>query len=323
MRRPVFSLVKVLALTLVLAAFPGERAFATSTDWSAIQSAMQVDGNVLPDGVLRFELARTDVGDITVNGQKINLNESASGFVSYKPVGGGWFFADGSIPVRDSESEMIQEALRQDRHIHITAVANRLSQETPAMLWIHFEAVENGASLAGSIAAALAKINSPQNVLVVPGTQNIIQPGDIPPPLQDLFDKGYLEQLGSSIVFYLPRPDEKRINLGWVPASFGLGVCQSFYITILGGVDSEIVTMDVDFALRKDEIQPVSDILRKGGFAVTAQSNNYVDDDPNLYYVHVYATGNGFDFAAPLFVAVQYIEASSKHDHDHDHGHGW
>ncbi|HSY72393.1 MAG TPA: DUF1259 domain-containing protein [Alloacidobacterium sp.] len=307
---------KALALTLALAAFSGGRAYA-ATDWSAIQTAMKVNGVVLPHDVLRFELVRTDIGNITVNGQTINENEAASGFVSFKEIENGRFFADGSIPVRDSEVEAVQTALRQDTSIHITAVANRLTQDTPSLLWVHFEARGKGASLATSIASVLGTINSPQvGALVIPGTENIISLSDIPQQFQDLFKQGFLEQLGNSIVFYLPRPDEKRIRLGEVPASFGLGVGQSFYITILGDVNSVTVTMDVDFALRKDEIQQVSDILRSGGFSISSQSNNFVNDDPSLYYVHASASGNGFDFAQPLFTAVQVIEADSGHGHN-------
>lgn len=309
-------------LTFALVAFSGGRAYA-ATDWSAIQSAMGTNGVVLSGDVLRFELVRLDVGNINVNGQVIVVNEAANGFVSFKEIENGKFFADGSIPVKDSEAQSVQMALRANPRIQITAIANRLSQETPSLLSIHFEARGDGANLATSIASVLATIHNPQlGLVVVPGTENIISLSDIPQQFQDLFKKGFLEQINDTIVFYLPRPDQKRISLGRTPASFGLGVGQSFYITIQGDVNSVIVTMDVDFAMRKDEIQQVSDVLRGGGFTISSQSNNYVDDDPDLYYVHASASGNGFDFAQSLFTAVQIIQADSQHrDHDHDGDH--
>jgi Domain of Unknown Function (DUF1259) len=311
---------RALALTLALSAWFCGAAYA-STDWSAIQSAMKANGVALPNDVLRFELVRGDINAITVaGGQVIDANEGASGFVSFKPIDNGRFFVDGSIPVRDTESQALQAALRQDTHIQIAAIANRLSQESPSLLWVHFEARGNGASLATAIAAALATINNPQvGVFVLPGTENIISLSDIPQQLQDLFKQGFLEQLGNAIVFYLPRPDEKRIYLGQERAEFGLGVGHSFYILIQGGVNSVTVTMDADLALRKDEIQQVLDILRGGGFTISSLSNNFVDDDPSLTYVHIYGSGNGFDFAQSLFTAIQVIEADSK---GHD-GHGW
>lgn len=323
MRRPVFQISKAISLVLMLAAFFAGRAYA-ATDWSAIQTAMKTTGVVLPGDVLRFEIVR-NIHPIDINGQVINMFEGASGFVSYKEIEDGRFFADGSIAVLDSESQSLQTALRQDPRIHITAIANRLSQETPSLLWIHFEARGNGASLATSIAAALATLgDNPQlGFPIIPGTENIISIDDIPPQFQELFKQGFLEQIGNCIVFYLPRPDEKFIHLGQVPASIGLGVGHSFYILIQGNVDSEEVTMDVDMALRKDDVQQVLDVLRGGGFSVSALSNNFTDDDPSLYFVHVYGAGNGFDFAQPLFTAVQIIEANAKHDHDHDHDHGW
>ena len=322
MRRPVFQVSKVLALTLALAAFFTRRAYA-ATDWSAIQTAMSTPGVVLPGNVLRFDIVR-NIHPIDINGQVIDQFEGSSGFVSYKEIVGGRFFADGSIPVLDSESQALQTALRKDTRIHITAIANRLAQETPSLLWVHFEARGNGASLATSIASALATLDNPQlGFPIIPGTENIISIDDIPPQFQELFKQGFLEQIGNCIVFYLPRPDEKFIHLGRVPGSFGLGVGHSFYILIQGNVNSEEVTMDVDMALRKDDVQQVLDVLRGGGLTVSSLSNNFTDDDPSLYFVHVYGAGNGFDFAQPLFTAVQIIEANAKHDHDHDHDHGW
>ena len=324
MRRPEFfksSLYsKFPIVILALAVFCSGRVYA-ATDWSAIQTAMQVNGVVLPHDVLRFELVRTDIGSINVNGQVINENESASGFVSFKEIAGGWFFADGEIPVRDSEAQAVQTALRANTNIHITGISNRLSQDTPSLLWIYFEATGKGAGLAGSIASVLATIHNPQlGLTIVPGTENIISLSDIPQQFQDLFKKGYLEQLGDTIVFYLPRPDENWMSLGPAPASIGLGVGQSFYITIQGDVNSVIVTMDVDFALRKDEVQAVSDVLRSGGFTVSSLASHYASDDPGLYYLHCSASGNGFDFAQALFTAVQIIQTDSSHGHVHPGG---
>jgi hypothetical protein len=305
-----------LALALS-AAFCG-RAYA-STDWSSIQTALHASGTVLPNDVLRFELVRQDIGNINVNGLSVDENEAASGFVSFKQLTSGAVFVDGSLPVQESEVSVVQTALRQDSHIQISAIANRLAQATPNLLWVHFEAEGDGATLAASIAAALTTIHSPQaGITTIPGTENIISPGDIPQQFQTLFKEGYLEQLGDVIVFYLPRPDENRIHLGNAAAESGLGVGQSFYIHIQGGVDSVNVTMDVDFALRADEVGPVEDVLRAGGFTISSQTNNFLHDDPHLYFIHASANGNGFDFAQPLFNAVQLIQGAAG---DHGHGH--
>jgi hypothetical protein len=309
---------KTLVLALALSALFCGRAYA-DPDWSPIENALKANGTILPNDVLRFELVRQDVGNVNVNGQAIDENEAASGFVSFKQIDDGRFFVDGSLPVLESEVAAAQLALRKDDRIHIAAITNRLILATPNLLWIHFEATGNGASLATSIAAVLATIHNPQvGVTVIPGTENIISLSDIPQQFQDLFKKGNLEQIGDVIVFYLPRPDERRIHLGRAPAELGLGVGQSFYIHIQGGVDSVIVTMDVDLALQADEVQNVADVLRAGGFTISSQSNNFINDDPHLYFVHASASGNGFDFAQPLLTAVDIINA-----HNGGHDHGW
>ncbi|MBV8438563.1 MAG: DUF1259 domain-containing protein [Silvibacterium sp.] len=212
-------------------------------------------------------------------------------------------------------------ALRENRKIHITTIANHEVLESPKLVWVHFEATGGGSELATSLAAALKAIHSPQlNVVVIPGTNSVFDPSLLPPQFMKLFDEGFVEQLGHIFVFYLPRPDENRVTVGPVRAKTGLGVGQSFYIQIPsfeGGTND--VTLHIDFALRADEIQPVEDVLRSGGFAISAQHNQFVTDFPHLYFVHASASGDGLALGNTLLKVVHIIEEQS----DRDLGNDW
>jgi len=313
-------LARAFALAFVVFAGFSANSFA-ATDWSAIQSALQADGTPMPDKVLRFELVRQDLA-ITVNGVALPGYENAAianGFIAFRPSWNGRFFVDGSLPAQETELAGLVKALGTDPRIQVTAIAGRSVLETPKLIWVHFEASGDGASLASSLATALVTINSPQlNVSVVPGTNTVFDPASIlPPQVLKLFDEGFVEQLTDVFAFYLPRPDERRITLGDEPAEPGLGVCQSFYIQVpfSGG---STVTLNVEFALRSEEIQPVEAALQAGGFAISSQTSNFVDDHPHLYFVHASATGDGFTLGDALFNAIQIIQADSRQRHDHD-----
>jgi hypothetical protein len=311
---------------LVLAFFlsVSGKSFA-ATDWSPIQTALGTNGTEFPGDVLRFELARLDL-TVTAFGQTLPQQQVATvanGYIGFKSIGGSQFFVDGSLPAQESEIEALQVAIRQDKHFHITAIVNHDIQETPKLIWLHFEAVGDGGDLASSLATALKVIHSPQGVSVIPGTNNVINPSSIlPPNFLKLFDEGFVEQLTDIFAFYLPRPDEHRISLGPVRAETGLGVGQSFYILIPFSGGTNQATLNIEFALRADEIQPVEDTLRAGGFTIAAEHNNFVtnsndpwrgfDATPQLYFVDASASGDGLSLGNTLYSVIQIIEQKSK-----------
>jgi len=302
---------KAFALAFVLFSFLVEKAFA-APDWSAIQSALGATGTEMRGDVLRFELFRQDL-TVTVDGQAQTPGAGANGFVAFKRAYDGQMFADGSLPAQETEVAALETALRANKHIEITAIGGHLLLDSPKLVWVEFEALGDGTDLATSLATALATIHSPQiGVNVIPGTDNIFNPASIlPPKFLKLFDEGFVEQFDDIFAFYLPRPDASSISIGDVRSEAGLGVAQSFYIQVPFSGGSN-VTLDVDFALRPDEVQSVEDTLRSGGFTITSQSNHYVHDTPHLMFVHATGSGDGFTLGASLYSAIQIIQASAR-----------
>jgi hypothetical protein len=302
---------KAFALAFVFFSFLGEKAFA-APDWSAIQSALGATGTEMPGNVLRFELYRQDL-TVTVNGQPQTPGAGANGFIAFKRAYDGQMFADGSLPAQETEVAALETALRANKHIQITAIGSHVILDSPKLVWVEFEALGDGTDLATSLGTALATIHSPQiGVNVIPGTDNVFDPATIlPPKVLKLFDEGFVEQFDDIFAFYLPRPDASSILIGDVRTEAGLGVAQSFYIQVPFSGGSNI-TLDVDFALRPEEVQPVEDTLRAGGFTITSQSNHYLHDTPHLQFVHATASGDGFTLGDSLFSAIQIIRADAR-----------
>jgi len=305
-----YRAVRMLVLAVVMMSAHG--AFA-ATDWSGIQAAMGTDGYVFTGDVLRFQLARRDLR-ISVDGAPalaaVFAAAVSNGFVAFKQKHGNDFFADGALPAQESELSALEDSLLgHGRAIRITAVYSHVTNISPKLIWVHFEATGPGVELATWLAAALVIIQNPQlGGIFIPGTNNVIDPPAIlPPPILDLFNQGFLAQVDDIFAFWLPRPDECSISLdSRVKAQSGLGVGQTFYIQVdfSGGAD---ITINIDFALRSSELPAVQSILRSGGFTLPSLSNNYVSDTPRLHYLHATASGNGIAIGATLFRVVSVI----------------
>ena len=309
-----YCAVRMLVLAVVLLSTQG--AFA-ATDWSGIQAAMGTEGYVFPGDVLHFQLSRHDLA-VSVDGVPLanyGYNAAvANGFVSFKEKRRNDFFADGALPAQESEVAALEDSLlSHGRAIRITAVYSHVTNISPKLIWVHFEATGPGADLATFLAAALTTIQNPQlGGVFIPGTNFVFDPSLLPGPILDLFNEGFVAQVDRSFGFWLPRPDECSIGLdSRVGAQTGLGVGQTFYIQVdfSGGAD---ITINIDFALRPHELPAVQSILRSGGFTLPSQSNNYVSDTPRLHYLHATASGNGILISATLFKAIKVIRTGQR-----------
>ena len=151
----------VFTLAVMLFFLPVQTAFA-ATDWSAIQTAMKANGIVFPGDVLRFELVRQDL-TITVDGTTVAPQQVAAvtnGFVAFKEMRNGQFYVDGALPAQESEVTALQDALLMHASIHLTAIVNHIINESPKLIWVHFEATGAGTDLATWLAAALETIHA-------------------------------------------------------------------------------------------------------------------------------------------------------------------
>jgi hypothetical protein len=326
-----YCAVRMLVLAVVL--LPTQAAFA-ATDWSGIQAAMGTEGYVFSGDVLHFQLSRHDLA-ISVDGVPLasySFNAAvANGFVAFKEKRRNDFFADGALPAQESELSALEDSLlAHGRAIRITAIYSHVTNISPKLIWVHFEATGPGAELASWLAAALEIIHNPQlGGSFIPGSNFVFDPSLLPQPILDLFNQGFLAQVDNVFAFWLPRPDECSISLdSRVQAQSGLGVGQTFYIQVdfSGGAD---ITINIDFALRSNELPAVQSILGSGGFTLPSLSNNYVSDTPRLHYLHATASGHGIAIGATLFKVVQVIgrgsgcangtgNGSGNGDGDHD-----
>ncbi len=268
-----------------------------ATDWSVFQRAFGTNGIELPSNILRFPLVRRDLAT-TVAGLRVSPALLASGFISVTPTtiiplqsaangtpsGNALFFVAGAIPSEDWNADRVARALRTCSCINIASMMNHAAKNAPNLIWVHFEGTGTATQLSAALAGALAIVHQPQ-LNVSSGAIDLSS--YVPPQYLALYQQGEMEYLNDTFVFTLPRPEQSLITIGVVPALPAFGVAQSVAIQAPND-DADTLIFNVELALRSDEVQPVSDALRAGGFQIAAQGVHYMDDNVRLYFVHAY-----------------------------------
>ncbi len=265
---------------------------SSQVNWSPFRDALHAEGIVQPGNILCFDLVRKDLNPL-VSGKPVSPAEVANGYVHFlpqtgSPVAGDTFFVDGSLPAQDWQASYVAAALRTSRRISVSAIVNHGAKTNPTLIWVHFEGTDTATNLLPGIVKALGIIKDPQ--IGVNAKDITVPPAYVPAKFRAIFSKGTVTQINDVYAFGVARPDESLHYLGNVPASPFLGVGQTIYVQAPSGNGSQL-TLNGEFALRSDEVQPVIAALLAGGFTVPALHDHFIDDHDRLYFVHGFAMG--------------------------------
>jgi hypothetical protein len=255
-----------------------------------------------------------------------------------------FYFVVGAIPAEDWNADPVARALRTCTCIQISSIMNHGAKSSPNMVWVHFEGTGTAKKLTDALVSALAIVDEPQRKV---SSGAIDLSAYVPSIYQALYHQGTMEYLNDVYVFTLSRPEQSRITIGVVPAIPAFGVGQTVTVQALDqavaskhgdsrdgdskhgdskdgdskdcdskavdSTDGDSLIFNAEFALRGDEVQPVSDALRAGGFQISAQGIHYLDDNVRLYFVHAFARPENASAAeAALANAFSLIHAHNQ-----------
>jgi hypothetical protein len=111
---------------------------------------------------------------------------------------------------------------------------------------------------------------------------------------------------GGIYKFTIARKDTIVADQHVLPAALGLTTAVNFQP--LGGNKAAI---NGDFVMTAPEIQPVIQALRRGGIAVVELHNHLLDEQPRLFFMHFWATGDGANLAQSLRPALDATNLAS------------
>jgi len=302
----------MLRTTLVAAAalcamLPGLA--AAEQDWNQVAAALGRPGQLMPGGVYRVGLPRTDL-HVTLDGVEIKPTLALGSWLAFKEVSPGQAMVMGDLVLTETEVNPVMLRLAESG-IDITAVHNHLLRAQPATFYMHVLGHGDPTKLATALREALGESRTP---LAAPASASSQPPSAAPAQPQGVeLDTAMIDRvLGAhgravSGVYQvgIPRAAPVRDHGMEVPEAMGSAEAINFQPT--GGGKAAITG---DFVLTADEVNPVLRALRENGIEVTALHNHMLDDEPRLFFLHFWANDDTAKLAQGLRAALDRIKVA-------------
>jgi hypothetical protein len=268
---------------------------AAAPDWNAVEQALGKAGTLMPGGVYRVSLPRTDL-TVTVQGIRVEPAFALGSYAAFKAVG-EQAMVMGDLVLRDEEVAPVMTRLLQ-AGLNVTAVHNHLHELSPHVMYMHYAGHGDAVRLATAIHEALVASNTP---LTSAPAASPAAGGPSFDPKQIESIMGHSGTMVNPRVFQVGAPRAEMITEGGEELPPAMGVGMPFNFQDLGNGQAAITG---DFVLIANEVNPVAGALRANGIEVTALHNHALGDQPRLFYMHFWAHDDALKLARGLRAAL-------------------
>ncbi len=302
-RSGAFGLAVALAALSALAssADTAERvAEGTAADWLPVAEALGKSGALLPGGVYRVGLPRTDL-TVTVQGVQVKAGFALGSYAAFTKVGAGAMVM-GDLVLLDPEVNAVMSRLWENS-LNVTALHNHLIEMSPHVMYMHFTGRGSAVALARGLRAALSASGTPFAPPPTPAA-----PGELGLPKADTDAALGRTGVVSSGVLQFVVARSERITEDGMPLLPGMGVATVINFQPTG--DGKAATTG-DLVLVAREVNGAARALRAHGIQVTAIHQHALADSPRLFYMHFWATDDAVTLARGLRAALD-LTSSTK-----------
>jgi hypothetical protein len=268
--------------------------------WTTIDRVFATKGEV-EDGYYRINLPRTDltvrIGDVT-----LAPGFELTSYVGFIPVGATRVRGVGEVVVRDDEvSAALAEAHRQG--VHVTAVHNHLLGENPRIMYIHVMAEGAADSVAQHLRSVFARTATPL------GRAGEEQPATGDWSATDAILGKHAEAEGPVAEYVFPRREHLTIRGASVRST---GVIESASEVVFQQLPGGRLACGGELFVLPSELDVVVRTLDEHGLHVTAVHNHMIDEQPRMYWIHWFASGDGPTLARGVAAALGHMNGAQK-----------
>ncbi len=267
---------------------------AGAAEWKSVADVFEFPGDVLPGGVIRFNMPRKDL-HVTVGGIEIKPGLALGAWAAFHYVGKNDAMVMGDLVLMEEEVAPVMKAL-QEGGVEVTALHNHLLGESPRILYMHMGGHGDPVKMARTIkqAVALTKTPLPQ----AGGAKESEDIGfDVAAVRKILGQPGTVS--GGVLHVNVPRAEKLTEEGMDTPPSMGAGTSINFQPT--GDGKAAIAG---DFAMTFKEVGPVMKVLQENGIQPVALHSHALNDVPRLFYMHIWANDDALKLAKTLRSAL-------------------
>lgn len=295
-----FMNVKCLLIAVLAIMATAAGAANSSLDVTAIEQAADLKATVKDNGVVRISWSRDKV-PVKVDGMQFPPAAGLGSWAAFKALPNGDAMVMGDTVVFEDEITPAMDAAF-DHDLEVTALHNHFTTDRPPVFFMHIGGHADSADkLAEGVHAVWDAIKHVRTNKPVPAAsfqgQPVSKTGN--------FDTGKLEQIlgveaedkGEAVKFVFPR--QASIHDTDITHTMGVATWAAF----VGNRD--YASVDGDFAMTADEVQPVMHALRDAGIHIVALHNHMIAEKPAYYFLHYWGKGDPEALARGLRKAIQ------------------
>lgn len=276
-------------VALLLASCMASVLAAEELEPGLIGDASGAEASLTDDGVIRIGWSRTDV-EVTVDGMPLPPAAGLGSWAAFTATEDGAMVMGDTVVFQDEVDAAMDAAFAHG--LSVTALHNHFFYDSPRVFFMHIGGAGEQQVLAAGVKAVWDAIRAVREGAPQPASGF----GGAAPVAGEL-DADVLSEIvghpaavnGGVAKITIARTGHARGHE--IGGSMGLTTWAAFT-----GSD-ERASIDGDFIMTGEEVQPVLRALREGGLHVVALHNHMLDEQPGFYFTHYWGKGSAADLA--------------------------
>jgi hypothetical protein len=266
-----------------------------------IQEIVGAEGSV-SSGVLGIEIDRSDIG--TVRGpQGVHFPPSfeINGDLMFQPMGAGRAFFNGDIALKPSELNPVVDAVLANGLV-FQAMHQHYFDLDPMVWFVHFRGEGEPLALARRVRAVLDATSAPLPQKAPKDPKTPLDHAKLAKTLHGT------SEIGDDGVVTVTVNRRGPIVIGGVQVSPETNISTNIAFLPLDAKGTRAAAAP-DIAMTGEEVDPVVRAMRRAGFEVGCLYNQETSEHPQLFFSHMFATGDPQELAVKIRAALDLTHA--------------
>ena len=280
----------------------GQEAPPNKLDIDQLEQIIDMKAQV-KEGEAKFTIPQNDL-NVIVDGFKIIPPMGLGSWAAFSPTPKGAMLM-GDIVIQENEIGPVQQVALENG-LTITAIHNHFMRDEPKVMYMHIGGMGPEEELARGVKAVFDKVQefrkgNPAEAEAA-GVQNTLNTEQI---AEILGQKGEMNRGVYKVV--IGRPDVQLMDHGMPVSTFmGFNTWAAWQGT------PENAAVAGDFAMLESEVEPVIKALVENGIEVVALHNHMIHEEPRIFYLHYWGTGEAEKLAKGLKAALDQTGMAQK-----------